>query len=66
MVDLVGALRIEMAEGVVGDRGEMDDRIEASEVLYLNVPDVLSLAGTPSGSGPSEQPSNRNESSPAT
>ena len=40
MVDVVRRLRIEVAERVVADRGEVDDRVEAGEVLGLYVADV--------------------------
>jgi len=41
MVDLVGRLWVEVGDGVVADRGQVDDRIEADEVLGLYVADVL-------------------------
>ena len=40
MVDVVGRLRIQVADGVVADRREMDDGVEAGQVLALDVADV--------------------------
>ena len=40
MVDVVGRLRVEVADRVVADRGEMDHGVEADEVLALDVADV--------------------------
>ena len=40
VVDVVGRLRVEVADGVVADRGEVDHGVEADEVLALDVADV--------------------------
>ena len=40
MVDLVGRLRVEVPERVVANRGEVDHRVEAEQVLAFDVPDV--------------------------
>ena len=40
MVDVVGRLRVEVSDRVVADRGEVDHRVEADEVLALDVADV--------------------------
>src|SRR5690606_37019874 len=41
MVDVVGDFRIEIAERIVGKRGEMNYRIEPFEVSGLDIADVL-------------------------
>ena len=40
MVDLVGRLRVQVADRVVADGGQVDDRVEALEVLDLEITDV--------------------------
>ena len=40
VVDVVGGVWGEVAERVVGDPGEMDDGVEAAQVLDLDVADV--------------------------
>ena len=66
VVDLVRPPGVEMAERVVGQRRQMDNSIEATEVVDLESRTSMRRAGRSSGSGPSEQPSNRYESRPST
>ena len=40
MVDVVGRLRVQVADRVVADGGEMDHRVEADQVLGLDVSDI--------------------------
>ena len=40
MVDVVGRLRVQVADRVVADRGEVDHGVEAGQVLALDVADV--------------------------
>jgi hypothetical protein len=40
MIDVVGAVRIQVAEGIVGDRGQVDHGLEAAQVLDRDVADV--------------------------
>ena len=40
MVDVVGDLRIQVTQRVVGKGGQMDDRLESLQVPPLNVPEV--------------------------
>src|SRR4051794_1129710 len=40
MVDLIGRVGVEIADRVVADRGEMNDRVETDEVRSLNVAHV--------------------------
>ena len=47
MVDVVGGLRVEVAERVVADRREVQHRVEAVEVGGLDVADVLAQRGDP-------------------
>ena len=39
-VDVVGQIGVEVAERIVGERGEVDDRVEALEVLGAHVAEV--------------------------
>ncbi len=45
MVDVVGQLRVEVAERIVRQGGEVDDGLEALEMAGLDVPDVEPDAG---------------------
>ena len=45
MVDVLGQRRVEIAERVVRQAGEMEDRIEAIEVVHRDVTDVLADRG---------------------
>ena len=41
VVDLVGDGGVQVAEGIVGERREMDDRLEALQVARLDVANIL-------------------------
>ena len=45
VIDLVGELRIEVAERVVGERGEMDDGVKTFQVVEGEIAHVLADAG---------------------
>ena len=56
MVDVVGGLRVEVSEGVVAHRGQVDNGVEAEQVLTLDVANVGSqgldpLRGGTEGAG---------------
>jgi len=40
VVDVVGDLRVQVPERVVGDGGQVNDRVEAAQVLDADVADV--------------------------
>jgi hypothetical protein len=40
VLDAVGALRVEIADGIVGQRGQMHDRVESREVVRANIAQV--------------------------
>ena len=46
VIDLVGQLRIEITERIVGESREMHDGIDPLQVSQLRVPHVLPISGT--------------------
>ena len=59
MVDVVGRLRVEVADRVVADRREVDDGVEAVEVLALDVADVACSDSTSACAAPKVQAAKR-------
>ena len=45
MIDAVGHVGIEIAERIVGESGEMNDRVDASEIASLEVAYILRNGG---------------------
>jgi hypothetical protein len=45
VVDLVGASRVEVAEGIVRDPGEVYDRVESLQIRGRHITDVLTQCG---------------------
>ena len=45
MIDLIGQVGVEVAKGVVGERGQMQHRVEAVQVGSSDVADVLTHSG---------------------
>ena len=67
MVDVVGDLRRQCAEWVVGQRGEVDDRVETLQLLDASRPaDPPGCQVDPAGAGPSTQSAKKPESKPVT
>ena len=56
-VDVVGEFGVEVAERIVGERGEVDDRVEALEVLGAHVAQVDASSGSSSGGATKSHPS---------
>ena len=42
VIDLVGHRRVEVAQGIIGEAGQMDDRVDAFDIGRLDVTDILS------------------------
>jgi hypothetical protein len=63
-VDRVRGFRIQVADRIVRDGGEVDDSVESLQIAGINVADVTRACSYPPGCGPKSQPSYRPTSKP--
>ena len=66
VIDIVGEVPIEVAQGVIRQRGQMHHRVETLEIGFVRSRRSLRISGISGGASPKSQPSNRSVSRPTT